>query len=651
LDNVLLELILAMELHAVYEEGASCMHPCMELFPILMDTFPNLDELPDKVSELTYAEASKILVSCGLGMLELNKKTVRGVVKQFFDLQVEKLTDLGKSDLALSLVCTKIISAVREAVSKCNTEENFDMLSLFGSKPLCSELHDFLSKRNCSHMTRILAANNITSVRKLSLFAHQQQAIYDLAQQCSSVSSKSTVAELTTLISVIEESRHDEASWLLSARLDRFVDRDASFETVIKSSCGLIISCAQKTWLTLYFILGLILLFFGGMSIDSSGAGGNTIFYIVGAVFLFIVCVTAVIHSPKRAYVVLCCMFPALEVSVIIGFSFDFIKNGSFSLDNATRCATVGSQLQTSFRTCAVLQILCGPFLLFFFVLLNFYHALHRQDLVWSSWLCSSALYLVTEVVFQVSVLGYSASSPVTNYVILVGVACIFTFTEWMCVRARGNLFAMISYDKQLYDYAWNELCRSEEEVHQLHELDAILNSLQSMLKFTGSGDVHQDCRDIDVLYARAEFINDAFQSLVPILFETWRSSVHECGSSKTEPMELEAFFAKEFLDDIKAMLQPKHHDDKKTAGQHTKDGECSAKAAVLPSEQMSQSTHIPGQTYNTNDDVAVNIENNALVHEVQDRNETKKSGTVLARRGPVKLPSRAIAKVSQPHE
>jgi hypothetical protein len=68
------------------------------------------------------------------------------------------------------------------------------------------ELDAFLSKRNCSYMTSILAANNITSLRQLSFLTHQQ-AIYDLAQQCSSVSSKSAVAELTTLTSVIEESK------------------------------------------------------------------------------------------------------------------------------------------------------------------------------------------------------------------------------------------------------------------------------------------------------------------------------------------------------------------------------------------------------------------------------------------------------------
>jgi hypothetical protein len=262
-----------MELHAhmkLKHNSAACMHPCLRMFPILVshpshrpdgtivDKFPDYNQLPDEVSELTYADASKCLEKCGIRIQD--KKTVRDIVKHFCAVQAVTFSDLGKEDLALDSVSSKIISAVSDTVSK------IDPLSLFESKPLCAELHSFLSKRNCSYMTRILASNNITSLRQLSFLTHQK-AIFNLAKQCSSVSSKSAVAELTTLTSVIEESRHDEASWLLSARLDRFIDRDASFETVIKSSSGIIFSCSQKSWLTMYFILSVVFLAIGFISI------------------------------------------------------------------------------------------------------------------------------------------------------------------------------------------------------------------------------------------------------------------------------------------------------------------------------------------------------------------------------------------------
>jgi len=462
-DNVLLELILALELHAHLKHNhmvASCMYPCLRMFPIVVDKFPDFYQLPDEISEKTYSEAFKHLESCGIHIpvSSQKKETVRAVVKSFFDIQSETLYDLGKHDHALDTVCNRIVGAV------CDVVSNIDPLSLFESKPLCAELDSFLSKRNCSYMTRILAANNITSLRQLSFLTHQN-AIYDLAKQCSSVSSKSVVAELSTLTSVIEESKHDEASWLLSVRLDRFIDRDASFETVIKSSSGLLISAAQKSWLTLYFLLGIALLVIGAMSVVSSGAGGNTIFDFVASAFMFSLCLAAVFHSPKRAFLIYCCMWPAMAVSVIAGFCFDFIKNGAFSLDNATRCSSVGSQLQTSFRTCAVAQIMCGPSLNCFLILLNFYQALNRQDLAWTTYLLSVALYEIIALIFEISVLGYSVSSQGTYFVVLFGVVFIFVVTELMNHRARRRARKGVAKDEVMYQTRWKELCVSQNKI------------------------------------------------------------------------------------------------------------------------------------------------------------------------------------------
>jgi hypothetical protein len=94
--------------------------------------------------------------------------------------------------------------------------------NLFESKSLSAELDAI--KRNCSYMTRILAKKNVTSWKQLSFLMHLE-AMYD----CSSVSSKSVFAQcICWLVRVIEELKHDEPSWLLSIRLDRFIDRDVS---------------------------------------------------------------------------------------------------------------------------------------------------------------------------------------------------------------------------------------------------------------------------------------------------------------------------------------------------------------------------------------------------------------------------------------
>jgi hypothetical protein len=591
-DNVLLELILAMELHAHLKQihkDASCMHPCLRLFPVVVDDFPDTSKLPHEVSEKTYAEASKVLETCDIRIQD--KKTVRDIVKHFCTVQAVKFKDLGREDLALDSLSSKIISAVSDTVSK------IDPQSMFESKPLCRELDAFLSNRNCSYMTSVLATNSITSLRQLSFLTHQK-AIYDLAKQCSSVSSKSIVAEFSTLASVIEDSKRDEASWLLSARLDRFVDTDASFATVIKSSSGLIISCAQKSWLTLYFLLAIAMLVIGAISVASNGPGGNTIFDFVVSAFLFGVCLAAKLHSPKRGFLIYCCMWPATFVAVIIGFCFDFIKNGSFSLDNAMKCSSVGSQLQTSFRTCAVAEIMRGPCLTCLLILLNLYQALKRQDLAWTTYLFSVALSIVTSIAFEIGVLGYSVLTQ-TNFIILFGVACIFSFTELMYRRARDDAIEAVSKDEAMYNELWTKLESSEgTELIKMNEstqellsefgnsslkevkLNWFTKTLGKVLNSARSVEVLQDCKDIDVLYARAEFINDAFQSLVSVLLESSLNTAAQtkaAAEAKAAAGALPADEAKaaaeakvateaKAADDAKAAAEAKAADDAKVA-------------------------------------------------------------------------------------
>jgi hypothetical protein len=764
-DNVLLELILAMELSAHLKrihKSASCIHPCLRLFPVIVDDFPDLSKLPDKVSELTYADASMYLEKCGIRIQDKDKKTVRGVVEHFCTVQAVKFKDLGREDLALDSLSSKIISAVSELVSK------IDPLSLFESKPLCAELHSFLSKRNCSYMTRILAANNITSLRQLSFLTHQN-AIYDLSKLCSAVSSKSAIAELTTLTRVIEESKQVKESWLLSVRLNRFVDRNVSFETVIKSSSGVLISCAQKSWLTMYFFLGLAALVAGVASLVSNGPGANTIFDFAASAFFLSVPPAAVFHSPKRAYYVFCSMWPTFAVSVSAGFCIDFIKNGSFSIDNAVKCSAMGSQLQTSFRACAIAQIICGPLLLFCMVLVCWYVCFQRQDLAWNTFLYLCFIYVATDIVFEVRVLGNSAASPVLSYAMLFGVICLFVLTELMNKRAHRKARDGVSEDEKMYQDRWNALREDEHEKPALLILNSQSNSNSKLnlkafddaLKSAGSVEVLQDCNDIDALYARAEFINDAFQSLVLVLLETGlsanpaaetkaavevnvaaqaepaseakvaaeagaaaeakaaskaklapESGVDHHGSSNISRLkkDLEAFVAEVDIEEILKNLKLHHeatmnhlkpHNVDKTASHRTKEGNGSAKAATEPSEQLSEGPQLPGTPIDTEhdvqpvkqahvDDTRVDIGSpggNSVATAAQDQNETARQLTkdldgsvqttqqssgagpdgankdkdraaarsfanepaVLVRRGPVKLPARAIAKVSPP--
>jgi hypothetical protein len=131
-DSVLLQLILAMELHAHMmrvNAGASCFHPCKRLFPIVVGHPPDVRQLPDEVSELTYAEARMHLQRAGVHVPVPGRKlTVRGVIQFFIGIQVEVLADHGEHDVAVDAVCNNIVSAVCDEVSKVDPQNHHDQL-------------------------------------------------------------------------------------------------------------------------------------------------------------------------------------------------------------------------------------------------------------------------------------------------------------------------------------------------------------------------------------------------------------------------------------------------------------------------------------------------------------------------------------------
>lgn len=311
------------------------------------------------------------------------------------------------------------------------------------------------------------------------------------------------------------------------------------------------------------------------------------------------------------------------------------------------KCLAVNSQLQTSFRTCVIAQIVCGPLLLFLMVLVCWYVCFQRQDLAWNTFLFFLSFYVSIDVVFEVRVLGNSATSLVLAYAMLFAAACMFILTELMNARARRKAREGVSDDEKKYEERWGALQKDEHEKPELLILNSLdkehlpgqLNSnpknnlmvFNEALKQTRSAEVLQDCKDIDVLYNRAESINDAFQSLVSILLETGLPALLHHGSLSSSLLKkaLAAHFDEVDIDKILQHLES--FDRIENSGQSTKKSDGSTKLA----EHDSPDVHLPGQIYSN--DAVVNIRSDSAAH----------GAKLWVRRGPVKLPARAIAKVS----
>jgi hypothetical protein len=148
-------------------------------------------------------------------------------------------------------------------------------------------------------------------------------------------------------------------------------------------------------------------------------------------------------------------------------------------------------------------------------------------------------------------------------------------------------------------------------------------------------------------------------------------SGVDRHGSSNISLLkkDFEPFFAGEYVEEILDYLKPRHEAILKHLKlhyekiQHTEEGDGSAQAATQPSKQMSKEPQLhseqddqPGKAcfhfsrfdfknfkVVPADDTRVDIRSDNGKHEAAVAN----APAVLVRRGPVKLPARAIAKVS----
>jgi elongation factor P--beta-lysine ligase len=82
--------------------------------------------------------------------------------------------------------------------------------------------------------------------------------------------------------------------------------------------------------------------------------------------------------------------------------------------------------------------------------------------------------------------------------------------------RAQWKARASVAEDEKMYQEIW-KLVEKEEK-----PCKTALNAFcSSELTCKASDELLQDCSDIDILYSQAEFMNDAFQSLVSGLIET----------------------------------------------------------------------------------------------------------------------------------
>ena len=242
-DSVLLELILAMELHkhahkTPHTGSFKTMFPCSVIFPLFQSNlvFDMMSSLSAKPHVVTNQKALVVLKTIGVEpSIELANGTLSPVeVVQFYvKFQGMKLFDYGAEVHQIDAAAKRLLQCVEDAFS----DLSFDMFDTNYAEVF--ELRKFLTAANLLHFYPAMVANKISSVEQFASLHHADRIVEKLAADASRVSKDSEVCEVLKLQTAICLAQKSPLARPLEERFLNFVDSDASFLTAAFSSSAI----------------------------------------------------------------------------------------------------------------------------------------------------------------------------------------------------------------------------------------------------------------------------------------------------------------------------------------------------------------------------------------------------------------------------
>jgi hypothetical protein len=240
-DNVLLELVLAKELHSLSKSlttsssnQSAALFPCMHIIPIFVqDLFAKLSGLSDDAPLATLAKASDVLSSVGIQLnASFNQQSVKTIVSYFTKLQGVKYFEFGAGDSANGQVIDHIWVHLK-AQAKAFDIDRFQLESFSQNNPYGSELLQFLFEVDAEYLAPFLVKHSISSVSMLADIRHRDDAINNLALELSKACKRSLLEESLKLVRVLNAASESQLARPLQQRLRDFVDVDASILTAL----------------------------------------------------------------------------------------------------------------------------------------------------------------------------------------------------------------------------------------------------------------------------------------------------------------------------------------------------------------------------------------------------------------------------------
>jgi hypothetical protein len=268
---------------------------------------------------------------------------VKTVVKFYFDFQGLQLSDKTNRYKSMKEKASLIYTHI---VTTAGIEANNNALFQYVSNnPLAHELLNFLDSCGLVHLHPVLVKHDITSVKEFSVLSQSQ--IEELADDGHELSTRPLMKETVEICCAVSAAQSSKLAWPVSKRLELFQDTEASFLTVIYSSYAIYLALQKP-----FFSLGVTAIF-GCIGL---GAGVyeihlDPIVYLPfilpnlarAAWMLFALFFVFVMNSTKAAFRTWLVGSFMTGASFVLGFIFDKFMNGKIAWGDSKYCAFISS--------------------------------------------------------------------------------------------------------------------------------------------------------------------------------------------------------------------------------------------------------------------------------------------------------------------
>jgi hypothetical protein len=553
-DNVLLEFMLARALNLALRSDSN-PHPCKFIMPVFVDSISSVkDRLSNQVSKKTESEVKSSLAKI------LNRDISESETKNWIRVSVKGAVHFMTSNQGLQLysevnrlkamntkaelVCSSIVSTIGiEAEQYC--------LEFYESNnPVAHELLDFINHQSIGHIGPSLVTSGVTSVKIFSQLS--SESIKLIAKHSQEVSKKPLIREISDIEIAVQAAKVSPFVFPVSERLAKFHDDDASFMTIAYSTFAM-----EQILLKPFFgkyLLSLLGVFFSILCayqfyqnelifayVNLPRGTGLCAMWICGNVLKDIQVGRMVMFMSFLAQGLAC-----IAAVIVV----DKFENGAIEWDESSFCST---NYNPSKLSICVLYLYLYYFWQSIFYILMAVFILWRQEFCWRCWNVCCSVQNVLNLVFQINL----GSPSWFEYVGVVFFPILLFGTEGLKFYGTQHAIWSMRNSKSLLSKEWAKITgltneqemdktcgvQSDQDIKKQVTNKETLSKLVDLLNDRCKGNlfvidrskdlgkwkagcveapppiIHQPTCNFDELYDRALVFNDIFQQWIESFF------------------------------------------------------------------------------------------------------------------------------------